>query len=161
SQVKIPPGGTRPPQTPPLGVRFTETMRGFVQLGAHAEVEYIRPEDALTAEKAGKKAGAKMEFTLDIAMDDVDRFLIDKEHAATAVGSVTIAGITPPGGAKVERGVFNLFAPTDNPAARRMIYLLPFTGADGRPYLLDGYKDVRDHDKAGWVFGKISDAWES
>jgi Protein of unknown function (DUF429) len=27
---------------------------------------------------------------------------------------------------------------------RRVLYTLPFFGADGKPYLLDGYKDIRD-----------------
>ena len=45
----------------------------------------------------------------------------------------------------MENGVFNLFAQTQSFYERRMIYLLPFTGMDGQPYLLDGYKEVKDH----------------
>lgn len=44
----------------------------------------------------------------------------------------------------MENGVFNLFVGTERFYERRMLYLLPFTGADGQPYLLDGYKEIND-----------------
>ena len=50
-----------------------------------------------------------------------------------------------PEGVPVSGGVFNLFAPTAATDARKMLYALPFYGLDGQPYLLDGFKDVRDH----------------
>ena len=45
----------------------------------------------------------------------------------------------------MSNGVFNLFVAGDGANSRKMLYALPFTGADGKPYLLDGFKDVRDH----------------
>jgi cholesterol oxidase len=45
---------------------------------------------------------------------------------------------------EVEWGRFNLFLDDADKRTRRMVYLLRFTGDDGEPYLLDGYKEVRD-----------------
>ena len=42
-------------------------------------------------------------------------------------------------------GVFNLFVDTDSFYERKMLYLLPFMGIDGKPYVLDGHKEVKDH----------------
>jgi cholesterol oxidase len=53
-------------------------------------------------------------------------------------------GITEHDGAPVQSGVFNLFIRGDKPHERRMLYALPFVGADGNAYLLDGFKDVVD-----------------
>ena len=139
SQVKIPQGGSVLPHTPGIGFAFTETMRGFGVLG------YSPPDDFAGAETAGKAAGTHWEFTLDIATPDLDGFLDDPDYTANAQGRLRIDGLTPAGGAPVTAGVFNMFEPTDSVFSRRMLYALPFYGADGRAYLLDGYKDVRDH----------------
>jgi cholesterol oxidase len=52
----------------------------------------------------------------------------------------------PPLGGKriVERGRFNLYVGTAQPHTKNMRYSLQFTGNDGQPYLLAGFKEVRD-----------------
>ncbi len=146
SRVVIPPGGTIPSPTAPVGVRFTETMKGFLNPRRRAKDD---PEPTLAgflaAEQAGEVAGNTAEFTLTIELPSLDVFLANRAHAGIAHGTVHAAGFTAPGGAKVENGVFNLFVDGDSFYQRRMLYLLPFVGEDGRPYLLDGFKDVRDH----------------
>jgi cholesterol oxidase len=78
-------------------------------------------------------------------MPDLDAFLVSPHHVGKAIGTVRVDGFTPPAGVPVSDGVFNLFVNGDQFYQRRMLYALPFTGSDGRPYLLDGFKDVRDH----------------
>lgn len=137
--VTIPPGGTLPVRTPGVGLIFTETMRGFLQRGH-------RPaEDFRGAAEAGRAAGAAASFTLDVASTFLTDFIADEAHQMTAEGTVHVYGVTGPEGARVGNGVVNLMVAGDSPASRRMLYTLPFIGADGKPYLLDGYKDVRDH----------------
>ncbi len=141
SRVQIPAGGTAATVDPPVGLAFTETMRGFLVAADRVPADIA---GYVAAEHAAQKANGKAQFTLTITTADVDRFLADKAHAAVAVGTVTIDRITPPGGAQVGAGVFNLFVTGAAPHRRKMLYALPFVGADGKTYLLDGYKDVVD-----------------
>ncbi|AKQ66184.1 Cholesterol oxidase [Myxococcus hansupus] len=138
--VVIPEGGTVLSPTPVVGLRFTERMRGFIT-SAH-----VPETDFQGAEEEGKAEGHVAEFTVTITLPNLDRFLAEKAHTGIVQGTLHAHGFTSPGGAKVERGVFNLFVDTDSYYERRMLYLLPFTGLDGRQYLLDGYKHVRDDD---------------
>lgn len=130
-------------QTAPVGLSFTETMKGFLQKGAAPAAQ----EDIaayLSAERAGQQASSYMEFTLTIAMPNLDTFLADAEHPGIANGTVRVDGFTGPAGVPVSNGVFNLFVENGRAYDRRMLYALPFVGADGQPYLLDGFKQVRD-----------------
>jgi cholesterol oxidase len=131
------------PQNAAVGLSFTETMKGFLQKGAAPAAQ----EDIaayVAAERAGQQANTYMEFTLTIAMPNLDQFLADAEHPGIANGSVRVDGFTGTAGVPVSDGLFNLFVETGRMYDRRMLYALPFVGADGQPYLLDGFKEVRD-----------------
>jgi len=142
NHLTIPKDGTAPPETPSIGVQFTETMKGFLQ---PASREPAAIADYLAAFAAGEQARTAVQFTLTITAADIDRFLVDKNHAAVAVGEVSVAGFTSGDGVPVTAGVFNLFEPTESFYARKMLYTLPFYGNRGQPYMLTGFKDVRDH----------------
>ena len=132
------------PQTAPVGLSFTETMKGFLQKGAVPAAQ----EDLaayVAAERAGQQANTYMEFTLTIAMANLDQFLADPAHPGIANGTVRVDGLHRP---RRRPGQQRPLQPASSrPAAmydRRMLYALPFVGADGQPYLLDGFKVVRD-----------------
>jgi cholesterol oxidase len=112
-------------------LQFTERMTGafaFAEAGYQAGYEL------------GRKAGNGLLFRLTIATDDVDQFVADKEHPATATGYVECE---PLGGRlPVQQGAFNLFV-DEGPATRHMLYRLYFADATGRPLTLAGFKDVR------------------
>jgi cholesterol oxidase len=114
-------------------------MKGFVTKG------YVPADDYTGAAEAGLKAGTLAEFTLTIRAPDLDAFLVDRAHAGIASGTLRLDGFTPPEGARVTAGVFNLFVDTESFYERKMLYLLPFMGKDGKPYVLDGFKEVKDH----------------
>ncbi|MCL2451094.1 MAG: GMC family oxidoreductase, partial [Polyangiaceae bacterium] len=140
SRVRIPAGGVAPTAVHPVGLGFTETMKGFLVPADRV------PDDIagyVAAEKMGQKAGSRAQFTLTITAPDLDRFLAESAHAASAVGEVTVPEVTGPQGSAVTAGIFNLFV-VDGPHHRKMLYSLPFTGKTGQPYLLDGFKDVVD-----------------
>jgi cholesterol oxidase len=139
SALTIPAEGCKALATPSLGLEFTETMKGAIALG-HNPIDDYRG-----AAEAGLKAGTLAEFTLTIRAPDLDAFLVDRTHAGIASGTLRLDGITPPEGARVTAGIFNLFVDTDSFYERKMLYQLPFFGKDGKPYLLDGYKEVKDH----------------
>lgn len=150
-KVRVPVGGTAEPVQRLIGVTFNETMRGFVKRGHQPVADY------LGAEHAGQVSGEPMEFTLTMNAPDLDSFLYDHEHTAIATGTLHIAGFTPKEGAHVAAGVFNLLVEGSAKDTRKMLYALPFYGPDGHPYLLDGWKDIRDHG----VFNLARDAWSS
>ncbi|RKG84320.1 GMC family oxidoreductase [Corallococcus sp. CA049B] len=136
--VVVPPGGTVASPTPVVGLRFTERMKGFLQ------PNHPSPEDFAGAARAGQRGGQTAEFVVTITLPNLDRFLAQESHGGIVQGTLHVRGLTPPGGAPVENGVFNLFVGTERFYERRMLYLMPFTGVDGQPYLLDGYKEVND-----------------
>lgn len=139
SAMAIPAGGVSLPTTPTISLEFTETMKGFIAKG------YAPVDDYRGAASAALKAGTVADFTLTIQATDLDAFLVEKAHAGIARGTIRVDGFTPPEGARVTAGVFNLFVDTSSFYERKMLYLLPFLGADGKPYVLDGYKEVKDH----------------
>jgi cholesterol oxidase len=139
ASITIPPGGTLATKTPSIGITFTETMKGHVSKG------WTPSDDYIGAENAGQASNSRMEFKLDITMLDLDAFLASPQHTGKAVGTVIVDGFTPEIGAPVSDGIFNLFVNGDEFYQRRMLYALPFIGSDRKPYLLDGFKDVRDH----------------
>jgi cholesterol oxidase len=139
SAIRVPEGGSLPARTPSVGVAFTETMKGAMARGFLP----VKEEPAIFEEAA--KAGSPAKFTLKITIPDLDQFLADKAHAGIASGRLEVSCFTPDGGADVTNGVFNLFVKDGSFYERKMLYLLPFTGKDGKPYLFDGYKDVEDH----------------
>jgi cholesterol oxidase len=151
SRVQIPRGGTLLTVDRPVGLAFTETMRGFL-VAADRLPDGI--PNYVAAEKLGQKAGDRAQFTLTITATDLDRFLADGAHTASAVGEVIAPSLAGPGGAAVTAGIFNLLV-SDGPHHRKVLYSLPFVGEDGQPYLLDGFKDVVD-DEHFDVWGSTS-----
>jgi len=138
--IVVPRGGTDLPSKPPEVLSFTETLTGFLSIGSE-------PPDYNAAERAGREAATSAAMSLTITTAPLDSFMIDKRHTADVRGTVRVAGITGPEGAAVRNGVFNLFVAEREGDCyrRRMLYYLPFRGADGKNYVLDGFKDIRDH----------------
>jgi cholesterol oxidase len=123
----------------PVGVEFTEEMHGFFTTEITGATT---PDEYRDAEKRGHAAGSNLDFTLTILIDDAQRFIDEPSHQAVTEGWVTsqVYGFEQ----EVEWGRFNLFIDDGKQQTRRMLYLLRFIGEDGQPYLLDGYKEVRD-----------------
>jgi len=111
------------------GLTFKETMSGPVALGASD------PEAG-----AADPSAAKLAVHCEIAIDDIDRFVADRDHTGSITGSLEYE---PFGGAlPVISGIFNLFSP-GGPNERLMQYRLAFEH-HGKPYFLDGRKHVHD-----------------
>jgi cholesterol oxidase len=144
TRIIVPVGGTPEPKTATTGLAFTETMKGHINAG-HRPVDDYRG-----AESAGKSADTRVEFTLTITTTNLHRFLVDKYHSAGATGRLFVSGITEPRGAPVNGGLFNLFVETGSSDKRRMLYLLPFIGANGKEYYLDGFKRVEGNWTSVW-----------
>ncbi|MEV4355622.1 GMC oxidoreductase [Nonomuraea sp. NPDC049625] len=116
------------------GLSFTEEMRGHVMPGS------ADPEEG---ERLGRANGHPLAVHLTITAGDVERFVADAGHEASAAGWVTCP-VLGGGRLRVEGGSFNLFVAGEDPARRRMLYRLHFTGDGDAPLTLTGVKDVHD-----------------
>jgi len=118
--------------TPNLGLRFRETMEGTFALGA---------TDPEAGADQGKADGHELALHATITIDDIDRFIDDPDHAGRLDAHVDF---TPFGeGLPGHRGVFNLFAPSDVPDEKWMVYEVAFRH-EGQEYYLAGKKHVHD-----------------
>lgn len=117
----------------PTTVSFRESMRGTVDFAG-------TPEDL--PDGAGAHPSHPLRFTLDITVDNVDRFLAEPDHLARARGTIECEAL---GGCRpVSQGWFNLFVHDDEPAVKQMRYHLWFTDGTGHPLTLVGVKTVRN-----------------
>ena len=120
------------------GVRFTETMRGFVSTSAL--------DDYQAGFDRGKADESPLEFTVTVTADDVDALVGDRDHEADLAGTVTAPALSPTP-LKVEGGRFNLLVrDAEHAGARQMLYSMPLVADDGRRFHLDGYKQIHDDD---------------
>jgi len=129
-------------KTTPMGVGFTETMRGFFMPG---ETDYV------TAEREGKAAGNRMTVRLTIASSDIDDLLHSPEHRCSAKGSVVAPKLNAQ--PMPADGSFNLFVNDEShvtaparivPAHKKMLYDISFAGYRGETYTLVGRKIIND-----------------
>jgi cholesterol oxidase len=131
-----------------VGIRFTETMRGFFS----AAIKDGRYEEA---ERLGKQENTPFDFTLTITADDVDQFTSDPNHAAVMTGTATAPALSPDPMA-VSDGLFNLFVV--DPAhvdTRQMRYRMKLKTTAGRNLYFSGFKTV-PHDTAIQAWPQLS-----
>ena len=112
---------------------FTEEMKGYVAL----EVA-----DPKAGRERGRSLGQEMMFRLTINVDDVDAFVVDRNHLGRAEGYVdtdVLGGRLP-----VRQGWFNLFTRDGDPTTRWMLYRLHLTDPAGNDLTFVGHKRVHD-----------------
>ena len=120
----------------PVGIQFTETMRGYFSSKVKDDYE--------SAAGQGEKDGSQFEFTLTVTADDLDNFLNEENHQARLVGSVTAPAISPQP-LKVNDGEFNLFVvDVSRVETRKMRYRMQMVAEDGKVYYLDGFKLIHN-----------------
>lgn len=125
-----------PPPSQVTSLQFTEEMKGHLATGVTAAT---RPEYE-AAELQGKAHNGAFMFHLTANIADVDHFVTSPQHATTADGwvdSPIVGGKCP-----VVGGTINLFVDAGDPSRKNMRYRLKFTGKDGQPYTMTGFKDV-------------------
>lgn len=119
-----------------LGLRFTETMKGFFSTRVK--------DDYQAAYEQGEAADSAMEFTLTIESDDLDALLDQPEHAARMFGTVSCRALSPDP-LDVHEGVFNLFVDDrDDVDTRHMVYRMKLASEEGGSYFFHGFKKVDD-----------------
>lgn len=133
----LPPVPAAPDVPSPVGVQFTESMKGFF-----AQVEAGNYEAGFTR---GRQEDSSFEFVLTVIADDVDRLLDEPEHEAAMVGTVRAPALSDQP-LSVTEGRFNLFVDEGaRPVTKKMLYSMIMTAEDGRRFRFAGYKTVRNH----------------
>ncbi len=129
------------------GIRFTETMSGFVSTSVTADLAAIALDgDENLRDLADEIAdsGEPVSFTFTIGSHDIAALLDDPAHQARVVGTVT-APMLHDEPLTVSHGRFELFSRhPDHSGARRMVYEARLTAEDGTGYEFVGVKIVRD-----------------
>ncbi len=127
---------------------FTERMQGFVLFDEQDYPSVIDREMFRTAVEKARFQGSRFEFTLTIAIADIDAFCRDPELTARADGLINSTRLGD--GLTVADGVFNLFvkpeASSSFKVAKEMHYLLPFRDHQGNPFTLYGFKEIERED---------------
>lgn len=138
------PGAPPEPPAVPVGIEFTEKMRGHVSRAVTDAPRDAKDARYLEGERLGREArtadAGPVDFRLTIVVDDLDRFLADESHEARCEGYVDgLFGRRQ----LVEEGRFNLFV-AKGPKEKRMLYRLVFDDASGERLVLDGFKEIKD-----------------
>ncbi len=115
-------------------LRFHEHMRGWVSFEERSYNQAV---------SQGRHRGIRCSQSLEIEIDDLDRFIEHPDHAARPEGTVQCDQL---GGelAVLPGSSFNLFVADGGRRHKRMLYRLLLADAEGRELTFSGFKDVVD-----------------
>jgi uncharacterized protein (DUF362 family) len=120
-------------KTEKVGIRFSETMSGYLAVGV---------EDFEEGEKKGKEQDNALSFDVTIEIESVSDFIKLSGQEAKMSGTVSYKPLGQ--NLPIHEGVFTLFKPDEASGTRQMTYSFWFTGNDGVDYSLYGYKVIHD-----------------
>ena len=120
----------------PVGVMFTETMKGYFSTEEQADYQIGLLK--------GQAENSPLAFTLTIQAQDVAAFVNDPTHLAGMAGTVVAPHLsTKP--MTISDGRFNLFIPDEaNPDQKFMDYQMNLRTTEGKTYFFRGFKQVYD-----------------
>jgi cholesterol oxidase len=117
------------------GIRFTETMRGFIGMG--------ETSDFARGAAGGEANHTPLEFTLTIESPDLNAMLTNPAHDAKIAGTVTAPTLSPT--PLTATGIFNLFVPDPTRVETNLMkYRMTLAAENGATWYFDGYKIVHD-----------------
>ena len=120
----------------PLGLQFTETMKGY--FSPKVKDDYAR------GAQQGKEDGSPCEFTLTIISDNLEDMLVNPQHRARMLGTLTAPALSSQP-LTVTQGEFNLFVEDpEHPDTRQMRYSMKLASSEGRQYYFYGFKVIHN-----------------
>lgn len=128
----------------PLGVQFTETMKGFISTKKAEDKACETPEEFEKFYKEGKSENHPLKITLTVVCEDLETMLKDNEHSSRMVGTVEVPSISAEP-LLISEGTFQLFVEYEGEMeTKRMVYNAKLFNPKGDSYYFEGYKTVRD-----------------
>jgi cholesterol oxidase len=132
-----------PPQVPaqpapvePLGLRFTESLRGFISPGVD--------EPYQAAANPDRPGATELRFIITVLVEDLNAMLADNRHPMAVTGCVIAPGLS----AKpltVTRGTLNvLVEDPQRPGYKQLRYTLHLLSESGERFLFEGFKRLTD-----------------
>lgn len=131
---KVQPRGKRT-----ASVTTLEEMKGYFVVG---DQDQVTDEDYIRAEKHGRRNNTYVVMHLRLTADDIKAHLADPMHPMRIEGWIRADSLW---GKSDVSGIFNLWAPTRNPALKRMEYRFEFDGGAAGPLTLIGFKEVSEY----------------
>jgi predicted acylesterase/phospholipase RssA len=114
-----------------IGVRFSETLKGFVGFSA-TEFE--------GGFEQGKGEGTALTVHLDVFIENLDEFLALPEHRSRIQGSIECARM---GGTRpIDAGTLRLLVDSGDPSRKQIKYQVSFSNASGTAYEFSAEKDL-------------------
>lgn len=138
--VSLPSHPAAPLAPPPVGIRFTETMKGYFSTA-------VKQADAAGFQQGylqGEAADSPLSFTLTIESNDLAQLLDEPAHMAGLIGTVHAPALCAEP-LTTSQGRFQLL--TDNAEqvdTRNMRYQMQLHAPDGRSWFFFGEKIIRD-----------------
>ena len=128
-----------PPELAPgqASLTFNEHLGGYVSMDV--------PDGYADGYHRGREDGARVDMHVTITWNDIHAVLQDPAREAVITGTVNASALSPEP-LTVTEGRFTLFEP--DPArveAWFMRYRMTLKAQDGKEYVLDGHKDIRNH----------------
>lgn len=121
----------------PVGIQFTETMRGYCSTEETTDFE--------KANELGRQNNSSFEFTLTIISDNLENMLSSEQHEAGMVGTVKAPALSDKP-LTVSEGKFNLFIVDALDAdTMKMNYSMKLHSIDGKAYYFNGFKKIYDN----------------
>lgn len=127
---------THPHIETPIGIQFTETMKGFMSLNELDGYEsgYLK----------GKQENSPFEFTLSILSEDVFSFVSVHHHEAGMMGTMKAPALSEHPLISLQ-GIFNLFViDPEDPERKKMHYSTRLVSQEGEKFYFEGYKEVHN-----------------
>ena len=119
----------------PLGVSFTETMKGYFST--------TEKDDYKKAYKEGKKHKSILHTTLTVLCNDVKFMTKDKNHNSDFVGTMTIPSLSQQP-FEILEGSFGLFVDSkEEMETKHMRYACKLLDPTGKLFFFDGFKTVK------------------
>ncbi|HYH94910.1 GMC family oxidoreductase N-terminal domain-containing protein, partial [Hyalangium sp.] len=128
------------PETPapsePMGLRFTESLRGFISPAVG--------EDYRAAANPDRPGASELRFIITVLVEDLNAMLADGRHPMAVTGCV----VAPALSAKplmVTRGTLNVLVEDPlRPGYKQLRYALHLLSEAGEHFLLEGFKRLTD-----------------
>ncbi len=116
-----------------IGFAFQETMAGRFSL---------KTRDPEQGAAQGHSVNGRLTLHLTVHIDNLDRFICDRQHRALLHGTIVYPPLSPQP-IRASSGLLRLFDPLDQSSRKLMTYELRFS-LEGQEYLVAGDKFVED-----------------